>query len=411
MTSPRKPHGKVPLLFAWDLGANRGHVTQLLDLKPALLAAGFSIHAAVNRVRDFGQQLADEGVTVLQSPSSEPPPGPRLTPLSLAHIFHNRGYADPDQMTGMVEAWRTLMQLTKARLILADGAPPALIAARTLGLPVANLSTPFHVPPSTPSFLPFSGVGGAALDLEQALDACLPAVFSRYDLPAPARFVDLFNTEDAGFFCLPELDAYGVRPGQNYRGPLFGAKQGKSFSWPQAGQDAPQVFAYLPAKGPAPRAVLATLARLKWPVVGCCPGFSKEADWRHLVQTSPTLSLHEDFLDIHQAGAEANLALGNASLAFTHAMLLAGKPLLLMPNDSEKHLIAQRVVAMGAGLIPSMQNGDGYVGALNALTDNAEYANAARAFASNYAAHDMGVLAQQFAEHCRTLLASQPVAT
>jgi UDP:flavonoid glycosyltransferase YjiC (YdhE family) len=51
-----------------------------------------------------------------------------------------------------------------------------------------------------------------------------------------------------------------------------------------------------------------------------------------------------------QATHEAQRAVGNGGLGFTHAMLAAGRPLALLPHDVEKSLTTRKVVEAKAGI-------------------------------------------------------------
>jgi hypothetical protein len=53
-------------------------------------------------------------------------------PLNYADILLRFGYADSNDLLGLVVAWRELMRLTGFELVLADHAPTAILAARTL---------------------------------------------------------------------------------------------------------------------------------------------------------------------------------------------------------------------------------------------------------------------------------------
>lgn len=396
------------MLFAWDMGANWGHVMPLLALQSALEQHRFEIFAAVNSVRDYGARLAAAGVTVLQSPVTEPKPGKALKPVSLAHIFTNRGCANASDLLGMVEGWRSLIRLTGAKLLLVDGAPPALMAARTLGVPVLNMSLPLHVPPAgqTLKLFPEDIIGkGAspAQSLEAALDGAMATIFHHYGVPTPARFVDLFAVEESGLFCWPELDPYGVRPGQHYWGPLIADASGTTFIWPLG--TGPRTFAYLRPDHALTRTLLGVLARLGWPVVAACPGWGAMSQTDRQRFSSPTMQVHEGPLDIQQAMAECDFAVGNGGMGFTHAMLSAGKPLALLPTDGEKTFTTQRVVQAGAGVsLDGCHEGMDMEHRLRQFARDDIARAAAQRLALKYGGADGARLAQAVAQRCLALL-------
>jgi len=399
------------VLYAWDMGTANGHLARFLSLNPALAQQGLNVYAAVNRVRVYGQRLKAAGIPVLQSPVSVPPQGAQLKSLSLGHIFHNRGYADVPDLLGMVEGWRSLMQLTAARLVLVDAAPAALIAARTLALPVANLSNTFHTPPPIHPFAYFPNVApddNALQQIEERLNTTLHAVMAYYEVPAPARFADLFAVAQPGFFCFQEFDPYLKlrKPEQIYHGPLTNEHRGKPFVWPQsADKGLPRIFAYLQPNTPPTLVALQALAQLGWPTVVCCPGFSQVPALQQLSLKTPSLSLHDELLDIQQVKAEADAALNYGSCGVVQDLILGGLPLLLMPYDSEKILFSRVIQKLGYGINFSPQLGvDGCCNALRTLLNDPAPRQTARAFASRHASYSAKQTATVFAQHCRSLV-------
>src|SRR5262245_31812222 len=67
------------------------------------------------------------------------------TPLNFGEILTNFGYADPAMLRQLIDAWRE--RLAGSAAVVANVAPAAHIAARTLGLPSYEISQGFHIPP------------------------------------------------------------------------------------------------------------------------------------------------------------------------------------------------------------------------------------------------------------------------
>ena len=122
------------LLYAWEFGANLGHIGAFLPLARALRARGHEIRWVVAQATPAARLLAQEGFTWLQAPTCQEMPraGP---PLSYNDILLRFGYANGEDLLGLVVAWRELMRLTGAQAVLADHAPTAILAARTLEFP------------------------------------------------------------------------------------------------------------------------------------------------------------------------------------------------------------------------------------------------------------------------------------
>lgn len=84
--------------------------------------------------------------------------------------------------------------------------------------------------------------------------------------------------------------------------------------------------------------------------------------------------------------AQADAVVSNGSANVMCKSLLAGKPLLLLPIDMEKHLAARAVVAMGAGAI--WGDGSPGAGALRRFLESPALQGGARRLAVRYRGHD-----------------------
>ncbi len=93
------------ILYAWEFGANLGHVGPFMPLARELRQAGHEVHWAVTQPSAVGDFLAKNGFTWLAAPTMPEAsrPGP---PLSYADILLRFGYADPRSLFGLVGAWR-----------------------------------------------------------------------------------------------------------------------------------------------------------------------------------------------------------------------------------------------------------------------------------------------------------------
>lgn len=381
------PSEKKPtLLYAWELGANFGHIGAFLPLARALREAGFPLHWVVAQTGPAARLLADEGFAWLQAPVAPERryPGP---PLSYADILRRFAYADPRDLLGLVEGWRQLILLTGATLVLADHGPTAVLAARSLGVPVMLFSNGFTVPPRRaplPNMRPWLPLEEAQLGAIDAhvLDS-VNRVLAHYGAPGLTRLCDLFDVAEEALLTYPELDHYADRGPASYWGSLPQADAAFPPPWPEG--TGPRLFAYLRQETPNWQGVLAALAaNSALRAVVYFPDLAA-ADRQRF--SRPGLVFVDQPVDIGRAAREADGAITYASLATTTAFLLAGKPLLLMPAHLEQFLLARRVAEMGAGLFvnPDQPAGD-LSPALASLLGNPLLAENARAFARKYAA-------------------------
>lgn len=383
----RGPGGKYNILYAWEFGANLGHVGAFMPLARALRDQGHEVHWMVTQPAVVGDFLASQDFNWLAAPSvpEAARPGP---PLTYADILLRFGYADSRSLFGLVGAWREAMRLTGARLVLADHAPTALLAARSLGIPVMLFSNGFTAPPRVsplPNMRPWAPQAEQTISqLDLAALAAVNAVLRRYRCPPLQHLAELFDVAEEALVSFPELDHYADRGPARYWGSLPSAGSGQAVAWPAGGGK--RVFAYLRAESPHHEAVLAALRTLGQATVIYFPNLPPALAARY---AAPHLRFLDHPADIAQMTREADLAVTYASLATTTAFLLAGKPLLLLPGHLEQFLVARRVEEMGAGRLVNPEQPPGDLAAVLAdLIGNPSWHSNAQAFAAKYAAFD-----------------------
>jgi UDP:flavonoid glycosyltransferase YjiC (YdhE family) len=379
------------LFYAWEFGANLGHLGAFLPLARALRERGHRVHWAVASSTSAARLLDPEGFAWLQAPvcPEQPRPGP---PLSYADILLRFGYAHPADLLGLTVAWRELLHLTGARAVLADHAPTALLAARTLGLPVVLHSSGFCVPPPqtpTPNLRPWMAVPpDTLLAIERTALASINAVLARFGKPLLDGVARLFAVTEDTLLGFPELDHYEHRGPARYWGNLPDAGVGDPPAWP----DLPgkRIFAYLRAETRHHEAALQVLHKLGQPTVVFFPGLGDALRARY---AAPHLAFAPGPLDLAAAGREADAALTYASMSTTTRFLLAGKPVLLLPGHLEQFLMARRVEQMEAGLLVDPEKPADQLGQqLRRVLDDPLFAGNAQAFARKYAAFPQEVV-------------------
>jgi UDP:flavonoid glycosyltransferase YjiC (YdhE family) len=394
------------IFFGWELGANLGHVGKFLPLARALRDRGHDVAWAVASAA-VGPLLEKEGFAWHLAPAGaeRPRPGP---PLSFADILLRFGYADAAGLRDRVEGWRALMQESGARLVLADFAPTALLAARGLGLPAMLYSSGFCVPPPiapTPGLRPWLAVPAARLQaIEDAVLAGINTVLAHHGRPGLAALWRLFAVAEDALLGFPELDHYAQRGAARYWGALPDASLGAPPAWP----DLPgtRLFAYLRRDCAHHEAALAALHELGLPTVAFIPDLTAEQEARF---AAPHLVFSRAPVDLGAAAATAGAAVTYAGFSTTTRFLLAGKPLLLLPGHLEQYLLARRIAALGAGrCIPADGPPAGLAAALRHVVTDPGHAAAAQAFARKYAAFPQETVLANLVRRIEEIVAPPP---
>ena len=392
------------ILYAWEFGANLGHAGAFMPLARMLRERGHEVHWAVAQPASVGEFLASEGFNWVAAPgvTETTRSGP---PLSYADILLRFGYADAKALFGLVGAWRELMRLTGATLVLADHAPTAVLAARSLGnLPTMLFSNGFTVPPRCNPLPNMRHWQALPLSQLQALDdtACnsINAMLERFQSPPLSCTADIFDVAEETMLTFPELDHYPDRGPARYWGSLPSAGGGRSAQWP--GTPVNRCFAYLRPESPHHELALNALQALGASALIYAPGLPSATVQRY---SSPQMRFLEHPADMAQMTREADVAITYASIATTTAFLLAGKPLLMLPGHLEQFLVARRIVDLGAGALVNPEQAPGDLRSiLAALFNDPAYRENARAFARKYAAFDQSQVIRNLVRRVEELL-------
>lgn len=402
--TPRIPPSRITagqsktILFAWEVGGGLGHLMQMRPLVEDLTAAGHCVVVALRHLDRAVEAFGHAGVFYMQAPYAAPRP-PRF-PQAAAYAPHlvNLGFGDDEGLFGHASAWRNLIRTVAPDLIVFDYAPTALLASRVFPVRRATIGSGFCMPPDDGQPATPDGGGRAWAALRPAVAARRPGpvrdaeaevlthinwVLSNWGRPPLARLGQLFADVDEQFLTtLPELDHFRERPQAGYWGPVL-SSGGDAPDWPTAAGK--RVFVYL-KNSPDAEDVLGALKRAGCPTVAYVEGLSPAM--RKRVE-APTVQLSPRRVGVAQAARECDLAVLNGGHGVTSEMLLAGKPMVLVPLVLEQQQTARAVERLGAGLSAAAREPYAIVSKLEAmLTGGDPRADAARRFADRYASFD-----------------------
>src|SRR6266568_5871137 len=204
--------------FAWELGAHTGHVTTMLPVAAALKARGHEVrlllrepHAAADL--EGAAEIPREGAPIWSGPTIN------ANPLNLGEILLNFGYHEAGPVKALIDAWRE--QLRASQVVIANVAPAAHLAARTLGIPSFEVSQGFHVPPPAMPAAPLRDWEPAPRARLEAADRrvlrAINTVLSDHGVRPLASIGELFAGR-AMLLTYPEFDNYPERGPCDYYG-------------------------------------------------------------------------------------------------------------------------------------------------------------------------------------------------
>ena len=398
--------GRHSILYAWEFGANLGHIGTFLPIASTLRERGTTVHWVVTHPHQAARLLPRAGFDWLQAPVM-PEQTREQPPANYADILLRFGYASDTDLLGLVVAWRELLRLSGARLVLADHAPTAILAARTLDIPVMLFGSGFFAPPQanpTPNMRPWAGVPEELLRAADRIAlASINAVLDRFGKPHLDFVAQLFRVAEDSLLSFPELDHYPGRGPARYWGMLPNAVA-QEVSWPPA--PGPRVFSYLRPETPHLEAALQALRELAGSILIYAPGLSAELVRRY---TSPHLRFLAVPVDLNKVAREANAGLTYGSPAATVSFLMAGKPVLMIPGHLEQFLFARRVEDMGAGLLQNPEQPPHQLAAmLQQILGDPGFRDNAVAFAAKYANFDQNAVMNHIVARIEELADAKP---
>ena len=395
------------ILFAWELGGGYGHLGPFRDIAQALMARGHEITVAARDVERAQVVFGRLPLRVVQAPiCTKTYNGLAEPPLNYAEILMRYGYLDAPQLAGLLRAWRDLLDLTRAELLIADHAPSALLAGR--GTRVARLVTgsPFTVPPRmspTPNMRPWVDVPAQRLaNSDASVMDCINGSLSA-GVAKLAAVSELFDGAEFLLSGVAELDPYGPQDSRHYLGLYAGLIGSLPPRWPAGtGQ---RVFAYLNSDYRHLDAALSALAASGSRCVVFVLGISPALRQKH---ESERLVFSEGLLDLDRSVNDCDYCVCHGNFGTVCEVLRRGKPLLVLPMDLEKFLLASAVANRGLGCFvhPETPNPD-FAAAIATIATGKSYSDAAREFGLQHREPPVDTIVERAASRIEALARTQ----
>ncbi|MCC7485122.1 MAG: hypothetical protein IT529_09020 [Burkholderiales bacterium] len=387
------------ILYAWELGGDFGHLAGFLPVARELARRGHAVDWVLRDLARVETALGGSGERVFQAPIWTTPVTGLPQPASFAETLFSFGYFDPAGLGGMLRGWRALYRALRPDLVVCDHAPTALVAARTLALPRITCGSPFGAPPRfdpLPAYRWWRPDPAARLvDSCNRVTAVLNLALQRIGAEPVASLAQALQASDDLLLSVPELDHYGARAGARYIGPLFGIAGGMAPRWPLAGER--RVFAYVKPGYRDFEAMLRGLGESGASAVAYAPGASTATVRRF---SNATLAISTEPVDMELARRDCDVGVCHAGMGTTAALLLAGKPVLMLPMQMEQLMLARRVESLGAGVVCTPGARPEPRRALARLLGERAPHDAARRFAERHAGLDPQAQAREAADRC-----------
>lgn len=374
----------APILLATELGHGQGHLTPLGAIGRHLAGRDQPCALMTHQPRMAEALGLHRHMPILQAPVGDAGAQAARLQASYASLLHDCGWHSVTALAGRLRIWCSRLQFSGARALIVDHAPTALLAARLLGLPAAALGTGFSLPPPRspfPAYAPIPAREERLRDNETRVLAVANAALAELGGEPLPDLQALFTGVELGLKTYPELDHYGIGREANFLGlPDFSS--GTSVDWGERRE--PRLLAYLRA-GEGLEPLLAALHASHAQVLVRLADVPRAAVVRY---ERPGLRILDHNVWLRQALETCDAFVCSGSHGAVAEALLAGKPCLIQHFQMEQCLLAERVAAIGAGLVLAPDQPGSFGPALQRLLDDPTLHHAARQFAARHAGKD-----------------------
>lgn len=386
----------MKVLFAWELGANYGHLARDLPVAERLRDLGHDVSFAVCDLDGAERTLAPAGFAFMPCPSLSRPSRLEGAPVNYSDILAQQGYAERARLSALLRAWVTLLRVAAIDVVVSDFAPTALIAARVLGLSVEVIGPPFSVPPAIsplPSIRPWDPITHEQLvQADSRVLTVMNEVLAEFGAEALPDVASLFAGITPHITHFAELDCYGPRTSVNYVGPIAGRSSLPRVEWQRPGSK--RVFAYLHPALPGLEPLLQGIQQVGAEVICVIPGAADSMIDR-LRRTG--LNARNTPVDVAALLPDADAVVGYGSAGLIAEALRHGVPMLLTPLLVEHHLNSLKAVDLGAAVLIDERTVARFRDAFDSVLTGPRCLQGARAFAAKYRSYKFAEAADRVA--------------
>ena len=328
------------------MGSNYGHLAGFLPFYEELKKRNYLVEFVI-RDLSFAHKILDPlGVRYFQAPVFRDQSTPQESTYSYVDLLAQAGFCDIDQLNTSVNVWRNLFELLDATFVIADHAPTAVLAARSLGIPTALFGSGFFIPPNTEPFPIFhiwnNLPNQTAFKNNATVLNNINRVLDRTSKQQVSHICELFDVE-ARFLCAtPEIDHYRDRENEDYWGPYFADTLGAEPIWPET--PGVKIFAYLTEKITNLKQAMAALKNTEGSKLVHVPNASPEFLTEHAQQN---MVLEPNLLCLSEVLASVDLVIHQGGVGTASACLMAGVKQLIIPTQLEQRMLCARLVSQG----------------------------------------------------------------
>jgi UDP:flavonoid glycosyltransferase YjiC (YdhE family) len=392
------------ILFTWELGSGYGHLLRMLPLALKLRERGHEVVFLLRNLEQVEQHFGRYDFAIYQAPIWQASSVGMPAIASYADILLRHGFFDVSGLTGLVKSWNNYFQLLKSDLIIFDHSPTALLASRCNNIPRIIYGNGFEIPPAQtplPSIRWWDKAPDKRLvDHEQKVLQTINQILKNNKQSEISSLSQLFSVDDTFLATFKELDQYPSRLESHYYGIPLNDETCMPPDWPLS--NGKKIFVYLNQHYTGLNDLVRALDSFACCVLIHSPGLSNA---RILQLQSANINFSNQAVNINLVNQECSLTICHSGVGTGTSALLAGHPVLLIPNHIEQYSAAKRITEIGAGiLVEPKQKKVNFKQLLRTLLENPTYSNNAKAFSEKYKDFDAQKTVEELADRCEQQL-------
>lgn len=318
------------ILLANEFGAGRGHLVTLRQLARAF-GPGFVFDAALCRrrhdavLREIGADVYDGPRLIYHNQRRTGPDSVRTA--TWGEFLGDLGFDRQSRIAEVVDWWRQVIRSRQIAMVVADYAPLALLAARSLGVPSIATGTGYGLPPWQMAEFPMLRPENAIrLHDEAALLANVNAAVARFGMAPLTGLPEVYRASLTLVRTLPFLDPYQSWRTDPYLPPVTDVS-------PVVADSGTEVFIYFSTSEVQDDAVVDAVASLTMPRRGYLPAAPPEVVAK---LAASGMILEPAPVPVDQIARRSRLVLNAGQHGILSLGLYAGLPQVCVPQHLEQ---------------------------------------------------------------------------
>lgn len=340
------------ILFCWELGEDYGYLGKILALAQEFADQPCVLYVASKDLSATSKIDWPTNVKFVQAPIWLRSNPMALKAASFAEILLYKGYDSYRHLKILTDAWLAIFDFISPDVILFDHAPTALLAASGLGIPKIIISNPYLTPApgtSTTSLIPLTHFDETkATEVHQWVVNIINDVRQDYRATPITTIGDLFIADATFLSGFSETDYFSAyRSNVTYCGPALTVSIGTQDPvWTPGFSQ--KFLAYLKHRDPRSREILKILASMHARTL-CFYSDCKPEDIEEFFNSSVKVSNIP--FNLTKAYQETAVLICQGGQGVVNEALYRGIPLILVPTQAEQFFIAEKIKAMGNGIV------------------------------------------------------------